>query len=425
MRQDDSTPKSKETPATTPGAVDAPARPLEVRIADAGRDLRATLGAAVDAVPDLAGGPQALARRIGIDKVLASRLLKAVKSPDPMSTIHRIPGPDPLRRVLKAMARQGVPPSILHSATAAVDRFDELVRTELGDRSSLDALISAWAPDARREFELRRKQAAFRAMSQLRGLEAGALTATVFLHPSPDGEHVDIVWLNALYTLHRIRPDVAVKFATRRMSADTDARRPTTLDGRPIDDPNSVQLQEFCSSPTPTLRVDRIGEVVHYTLAEEGFGPRSAVDVVFTEVNRGEVRRFNPPGVNRRGYVFAEVSTPTKALQFDAFLHEDVYPGSTPALKVYDTSFEGVVDVNDPAREADCIDVLESIDPLGAGLTSRRSAVAPRYSEQVALVAERMGWDARAFNGWRCRIDYPIYGSQVSMVFARPQKPTA
>jgi hypothetical protein len=207
------------------------------------------------------------------------------------------------------------------------------------------------------------------------------------------------------------------------MSADTNARRPTTLDGRPIDDSASVQLREYCSTPTPTLEVHRIGEVVHYTLADEGFGPRSAVDVVFTEVNRGEVRRFNPPGVTRRGYVFAEVSTPTKVLQFDAFVHQDVYPGSEPTLRVYDTSFEGVADVNDPAREIDRIDTLEAIERLGPGLASRHSAIAPRYAEQVALVADRMGWDPRAFFGRRCRVDYPIYGSQIAMVFERPQKP--
>lgn len=422
MRQDHEIPPAGPGP-TPPDDPQTQGPSLEVRIARAGADLRDTLGAVVEAVPNLPAGPQALARRVGIDKVLASRLLKAVRSPDPMSTIHRIPGPEPLRRALRAMSRQGVPPALVHSATAAVDRFDDLVRAELGDRSSLDALISAWAPEARREFELRRKQAAFRAMSQLRGVEASTLMATVFLHPSPDGEHVDIVWLNGLYALHRIRPGVPVKFATRRMSAEAGARRPTTLDGRPVDDAGSALLESFCSSPAPTLRVQRIGEVVHYALADEGFGPRSAVDIVFTEVNRGEVRRFNPPGVHRKGYVFAEVSTPAKALQFDAFLHEDVYPRSRPTLRLYDTSFEGVADVNNEARDADLFDTLETIEPLGAGLASRRSADAPRYDELLALVAERMNWDPRAFRGQRCRIDYPIYGSQVAMVFDRPQRP--
>lgn len=401
-----------------------PATPtLEVRIARAGADLRETLGAVVEAVPNLPAGPQALAKRIGVDKALASRLLKAVRSPDPMSTIHRIPGPEPLRRALKAMSRQGAPAALVQSATAAVDRFDNLVRVELGDRSSLDALISAWAPEARREFELRRKQAAFRAMSQLRGVEATTLLACVFLHPSPDGEHVDIVWLNGLYGLHRIRPDVAVKFATRRMSVEAGARRPTTLDGLPVDDASSALLGPFCSDPAPALRVRRIGEVVQYTLADEGFGPRSAVDIVFTEVNRAEVRRYNPAGVTRKGYVFAEVSTPAKALQFDAFIHRDIYPATPPELRLYDTSFEGVADVNDPAREIDQIDTVETLETLSPGLRPQRSRDVPRYSELLALVAERMGWDPAAFRGHRCRIDYPIYGCQAAMLFDRAQKP--
>jgi hypothetical protein len=28
-----------------------------------------------------------------------------------------------------------------------------------------------------------------------------------------------------------------------------------------------------------------------------------------------------------------------------------------------------------------------------------------------------LGWDAAKFRGYRCRIEYPIYGSQVTMVF--------
>ena len=31
-----------------------------------------------------------------------------------------------------------------------------------------------------------------------------------------------------------------------------------------------------------------------------------------------------------------------------------------------------------------------------------------------------LGWDDRAFRGYRCAIDYPVYGSQVSLAFDPP-----
>ncbi len=407
-------------PVTVSVPDDSPAaHPLEQRISLAGNELQASLTRLMEAVPSLPQGPQAFARTLGIDKVLASRFLKAVRSPDPMSAIHRIPGPEPLRRVVRALGRQGGDGDLVRRAQHAIDGYETLIRTELGDRSELEAVLSAWAPEARREFEMRRKQAAFRAMSQLKGVEMNTLMATVLLHPAADGEHIDIIWINGAIGLRRLRPGVGVKFATRRMSREPEARRPRTLDGDEIESAESIRLDEFCSKPLASLRTDRIGEVVHYTLADETFGPRSAADLVFCEVNLSEIRRFVSPESRRKRYVFAEVSTPARLLHFDAIVHEDLFT-TDPALRIYDAAIEGVADVNDPARDIDRLDLLETIEPLGLGLSRFRSADVPRYADLLRTVCNRMNWDGARFRGHRCRIEYPVYGSQVVMAFEAP-----
>lgn len=407
-------------PSATAPVSDLPEPRLDIRIARTGEDLLISIARVLDAIPDPPSGPQALARRLGVDKVLASRLLKAVRSPDPVSVINRAPGPDPLRRVVKAAGKQGVEASLIRDASDAIDRFERLIRDEIGDRSSLDAIVSAWVPEARREFELRRKQSVFKALSHLKGAHAEAIIATVFLAPAQDGEHLDIVWLNGMYGLTRLRPGAAIKFATRRFAKDLAARKPRTLAGREVEDQSDLLLGEYCSRPTPVLRAHPVGEMVHYTLASSGFGPTSAVDIVHAEVNRGEMKRRVPTGSGRKAYVFAEVSTPAKVLQFDAFIHESVYPGSSPSLRLYDTAFEGVADVNDPTRDIDQLDVLEGLSPLPRGLSSCRSPAASRYVEMLEKVCTRMGWNGEEFRGYRCRIEYPIYGSQVTMLFDPP-----
>ena len=128
-----------------------------------------------------------------------------------------------------------------------------------------------------------------------------------------------------------------------------------------------------------------------------------------------------PRGSGRKAYVFAETSIPCEILQFDAFVHEDVYPGRSPALRLYDTAFDGVADINDPSRDIDRLDMLESIDELGRGLTSCRSQDIPRYHELLSHVFEQLGWSADAFRGYRSRIDYPVYGSQIAMMFDPPE----
>ena len=401
-----------------PAALTAGAE-LEAQIAKTGDELLAGLSSVVGALR-LPPGPQALATGLNIDKVLASRVLKSIDNTDPMSAIHRVPGPEPLRRLLRASAKRGVPDTLIADAQRAVDRFEELIRDQLGDRSALETIVSSWLPEARREFELRRKQAAFRAMSQLKGVQSRVTVATAFLHPSSNGEKVDVVWVTGSLGLVRTRPGAVVRFATRRIAPANGGRLPTDLDGRPVKDISRLQLEEYSTKPVPRLDVREAGEVTHYTLSDTGFGPKSEVSVLFAEANFGELFRYVSPDVagKRRAYVFAEVSTPCQVLQLDVFVHPDLYPNQNPELLIYDAAFDGVADINDPARDIDRMDMMESVQSLGRGISSARSADVPRYPEMLRGVCARLGWDGDAFRAHRCRISYPLYGSQITMAFA-------
>lgn len=393
---------------------------LEERISRVGRDLSEGMTGVIDAIPGGPHGPQSLARALEVDKVLTSRLLKATRAMDPMAIVHHVPGPDPLRRFLRSAAGKGVSQNLVTVATEAVDQFEQLIRQEAGDRSSLDAIISAWLPEVRRDFELRRKQAAFRAMSQLKGSMVETNLATVILHPSEDGEHIDIVWIIGLLGLTRLRPGVNVKMATRRMAVEDSPRMPVSLDGKLIRGVEDARFDEFCAAPPAELEVDRVGEVLHYTLAGREFGPRSAVDIVLVEVNMSEMARYVPTELGRKGNVFAEISSPAKALVFDVLVHKDVYPGEEPQLLIYDTAFDGVADINDPTRDVDRMDMIESVQLLGRGTAKWRNTRVASYVEMLREVFGRLGWDDSEFRGFRCAIDYPVYGSQVAMAFEPP-----
>lgn len=396
----------------------------EQRLQTVGRVLSLAIRAVTEAIPGNPHGPVEVARAIGVDKVLASRVLKATRDKDPIAALHLAPGPDPLRRFIRAAARKGAPSGVVQGAEDAVRSFETLIRQEAGDRSGLDALLSAWLPEARANFELRRKQAAFRALSQLKGVEASLYTCTVLLHPSPDGVNLDVVWLFGIFGLQRLRPGVTVKFASRRIARDTGARQPRTLRGEPVDGIQGLLLDEFSSKPQPQLDVHAVGEVVHYTLAGSDFGPRSICDLAFAEVNLNEMARYVPNGEARRPHVFAEVSIPTKLLVFDALVHRDVFPMLDPALLVYDTVLEGVASPNDPTRDVDRLDLCESIQNLGEGLTRFRSSDEPSYLDMLRHACDELQWAGDEFRGYRCRIDYPLYGSEVVMAW-NPTRPPA
>lgn len=390
---------------------------LEARIAVVGRDLASSLGRVLSQVPGTPSGPQALASSLGVDKVLTSRLLKATRSGDPMAVAHHVPGPEPLRRVLRAAAKKGVDAALIEAAGEAVERFEHLIRCDAGDRSALDAIISSWLPEARRDFELRRKQAAFRAMSQLRGAMVNLNPSAVLLSPSEDGERIDVVWVIGLLGLQRLRPGVKVKFTTRNMEDDHAPRRPETLAGRPYETLDEARLDEFCDSPPAILELHRAGRMIHYMLAGDAFGPGSSTDFVMVEVNRRELERLGP-GAGRKTHVFAEVETPAKLLVLDVIVHRDLFAGVTPELLIFDTSGEGVASPNDPTRDVDRYDLVESIQIISeSGVDSLRIAGFPRYLELLRRVFASTGWDEHEFRTYRARVEYPIYGSQVTVAF--------
>lgn len=388
---------------------------LEGRVLAVGRDLGGALSTLIEQIPGGPFGPVELARTLGVDKVLTSRVLKALRSRDPLARVYLLPGVDPLRRLVRAAARH-VDGAHVAAAESALSAFEQL-RREAGDRSALDAIISAWVPEARREFELRRKQAAFKAMSQLRGAMVETNFSTVLLHPSADGELLDVVWVFGLLGLQRLRPKAPIKLASRRITPAGEPRHPRTLDGAAIDQHDAGLLEAYCSAPLPPLQVQTVGEVMHYCLEDAGFGPQSAVDLVFTEVNLAEMPKSPPPDSGRKGYVFAEVGTPSHTLVFDVLVHADVYRGAEPGLVIYDTALEGVADVNDPARDVDRLDTAEQLQHLGRGVDCIRNSDVPEAVPLIREVCERLTWDPEAFRGYRCRIDYPIYGTQVAVTF--------
>lgn len=418
-------PTETSTPATE--ATARPRQTFESRVDTVGRGLSSAIGALLETRPEALAGPQAFADTFGLDKVLGSRVLKMLRASDPIATVHRAPGPAPLRRVVDAAAAGGAAATDVATATAAIDDLDHLIRHDAGDRGALDAILSAWLPEARREFELRRKQAAWRAMSQLRGASVDVNLGVAILAPSEVPGRIDIVWVMGLLGLERLRPGVAVRLSTKRLAPGEHGRHPMTLEGLPMDSPEAMaraRIEGFGERPSAEATIVEAGEAAHYVLEGDDFGAASATDFLMGEVNRNEISATVPAGSGRRGFVFSSLAWPTRRLHMDVFVHEDVYPGAEPELIIHDTAVEGSANINDRSRDLDRLDLVEQIQSLGRGLRGVRTSALPRYPELLRHVFGRLGWDSAAFRGWRAEIDFPVHGSQTSMAFAAPEADT-
>jgi len=189
-------------------------------------------------------------------------------------------------------------------------------------------------------------------------------------------------------------------------------RHPDTLDGPGSAHPDDYRLDRFCEAPTAEIVTKTHGEWTHHGLAGEGIGPASEVDLVLCEVNRAELPDSVPVGSGRLAHFSSNISTPTKLLLFDTFVHQGIYQGG-PELRLYDTLRGGSADINDPSNEAYRLDMAEALTPLGSDPANFRSAAIGSYQELLTHVFGRLGWDPAAFTGSRARIDYPILGTSV------------
>jgi hypothetical protein len=393
-------------------------------IAAVGRNLALSFGDLLARLPDAPQPAMKLAETLKIDKALAVRLLAAVRKKDPLATAHAIPGPDPLARVVKAAGKKGVPAAALQSSTAAVSAFRSLIKVHGGDRSGLDAIIAAMLPDTRLKFENVAKQSMYRGVRQLKGVSADVVSYTVFVHPSDNPARLDVVNVEGFFGVRRVRPGADLKLGTgsRVMGTPQDACGPYTLDGLRVDEFEGVLLRSFCSDPQVRLTVHLRGDSAIYVLDwGESVGWSSARDIVTAELRRRPLRRTRAADDPRpkSGFVYP-ISLPTRVFVCDLILHEDVYPGCEPKLRILELGERGCADVNDTTRDLDVFDVAERIERLDRGIASFRAAEVPRYGELLAHVCGKLGWDAERFRGYRTRIEYPIFGTQVHWAFDVP-----
>ena len=387
---------------------------LRAEVEETGAELALTLSAVLGSLPGRPSGPQALADLLGINVVTASRLKRALDRTNPIEVIDGLPGTVPLRRTVEASRKHGVTKQRINAAMRAIDSFEDLIRTHAGHRSNLDAMLLDWLPQGRREFETRRRQSAYKALSELRGVSCDLDLSATIVHPSEEAGHVDLLSIQGSIGIDRIRPDAIVQFGTRRISdTDPDRRKPTNLDGESANDGfHSVRLDEFCTTPAP-IEANRFGEDVQYTLGSTGFGPSSTVDFVIAEVNRAELKV--PPLSPIAPYFYQIVTTPSKEMVFDLLLHEECYPNFQPQLLVYDTSARGPAHARRPDRDVDLLKVSETVEDLGKSPASRRFQAFPRYVELLDHALTKLGWTPEEFRCYRVRISYPLHGTQVCM----------
>jgi hypothetical protein len=418
----------KDPMSTEPDPIAGPAPAAAgARIVAVARELAEAFQGLVDAIPGRPRRPQALGRVLKIDKSVAHRLITAIRKDDPLATAHVIPGPEPLRRIARTARQQRVPEAVTGRVEKAILAFESLIADEGGDRAGLDAIISTWLPSARERFERLAKQALYRGARQLKGLAAEVHFGTHLIHPSADPGWCDAASVFGYLGLHRIRPEATLKLGILRGTSNR-AGRTLTLTKKPVEDPHEILWHRFCSQPEVELIVHRVPESedrVYELEWRDAVGPNSARNIVMCDFVEGALRRYCRRDDPRPKTGISEfIVVPARKLVFDVLVDADVYPGWQPQIRTVETGARGMSDPNDPTRESDVLPILERVELIGRGIERFWAEEIPDYIEMLREVCGTLGWDAQRFRGYRARIDYPVFNSEVEVGIDLPVAPS-
>lgn len=353
--------------------------------------------------------PQDIARRFGINKNLAWKISKIVTVTDPHTVVPNLPGNAGINTILTAFEERGAPASAVAAARSAIEEFDDMVEVHVGDRSTLQLVLSSNAPDRVPPEQLAAtRKMAFQGNSAIWGVQARVRLASFFLAPNPDDPTlVDTASVGGLIDVRRFRADASIPFYNRfaynddGTPRDKPAREP--IDPAAHDDPLTL-MREFCSSPLPQFHTLHIDGHTRYQLPPGPIGNRGKHTWIYGEA----VRAFAPihrDATNQFGEHAVQVQCPVEWLLCDIQVHESLAFALTPRVLTF-----GLHSFNPkPGTETeyDRLPVPETIQSIGHGPPIVSTPLVPHYQAMVQRVYERMHWRASEMHGFRFEMKYP------------------
>ncbi len=391
------------------------ASPHAEALAPLGEALRETLAALLEAIPDVEQRPTPLAQALGVNRVIVSKLLNAMKRSDPLEVLQQVPGPDSLRAITGAASQiPGVRVAAVSRANDCIDRFAELIREHFRTRGALNAAISDDSEAVRKRYEESARYDIYNGMRHLMGVEGETwLTAMIFA-PGADDEALSITTLHGVLGMRRLRPDTPVRFTFgapyRAPGAEPD---PQT---------SPIALQEYYTNdPAPLESVAHDGMLVHQ-LATNRIGRNATLDMLaVSHAPHGSSRYAAPQRRFGGTAIFHDV--PVRVLHIDALVHSSVFPGVHPHLFVYNPGARGPANPNDPARDIDRVESDGAIEMIAPDSPDFDAPGIPHYREMVARVFDDLSEPPGDYRAFRARIAYPVQGFQYVVAFEAPPRP--
>jgi len=369
-----------------------------------------------------------LKRTLGVPLTLAWRIYRIATARDVLTEASTVPGSRAVRGLVKAAEDRGIRPEPLDALSESVRRFEEVVRDNAGDRETFNAIVSEMGSEIQSDPHLQARKDAYRANSQIHGVQLCTRLLACIVHPSSDS-HADVVSIAGVVGLSRLHGDARFPFwASAAMNGEHDvAGLASPLCPTDSQHPGSTLLADFCSRPLPTMhsRVSRDGHLIT-ELSPLDLGHRHAATAFTSErysAVTSRTRTENEPHFSTELRVFS----PTRVGIIDVIIADSTYgrdlPVPTAALAFHSRGlYLNYSDLGGPDARILC---RPSVLYLGTGASAVAGPDVPRYPEMFEYVCSRVGWNTSSFHVFRCRVEYPALASSIVAGFDLPNGPIA
>jgi hypothetical protein len=375
------------------------------------RRLRRALEGVLAGVGADVSEPQEVSRRLGLDKTLTWRLSRVVGDDDPWAAATHIPRRPSFRLVAEALVKHGAPDDQIAALWEAVDDYERLVERHAGDREMLEIMVSGVSMrSAEKRLELFRKSG-YQANASIWGVSARVQVSARFLVPSAEPGALDILTICGFAGFRRLRADApwAVAYATSWDMKLPDGMvrefRPKPLVGLGPDGDVPI-LPQFCTSPTPEVRVEHDGpRSTRYVLPGGPVGNTAAADVILGYGFRGGAS-MRETYAGEKGEHGMRLSTPAELAIQDLYIHSSLDFG-VPTSVVYGQLPGGPQYPAPPGQTAVQLPVPTETIVLGRG---EPDPTCREFPAMVPLVEQTAAWlrtPLGDFRGYRVKLKYP------------------
>ncbi len=418
---------------------------LKNRLRTLSRDLCSALGDAIesaltanDRATTGALRPVQLTGVLGLDKSLASRVVKSLSVDDELLALHGIPTPQGLHLIASAARQHGATPETVARLEHVAGEYRALLDEFGGGRTDLEATLAGWIPEQRARAERDARRSVFRGMTTMTGTRAGTIYHALYLVPSQQEGKADSLIIGVRQDLRRLRTGERLLIASLRSAKGTGgwgARR-TTLQGQPLAaDARAIVLRDLCSHPIPKLDLETEDEQLVISIGSDTLDVNESTTLGFGWRTEAHFE-LHATGENDYHHVSVESIRPSEALVFDLFVHEEIELCAPPFVTLTTERHARLSPPRAPTsaqdRSSSAQDgsprrdleegnlALVSLDRAPGGLASVDVRACPAIAETVCREA---GFMLDQFRKFRARIEFPLPTEQLTLWWRRENHP--